>query len=80
MQNDKFEKYIPLIYRILCIISTHASGLSGKRLRGYVFAGLLLSGKRFRRRLLYCFAVRWLGAWARKRLRRDDATSIFAIV
>ncbi len=48
MQNDKFFKYIPLIYRILCSISTHASGLSGKRFRGYVFAGLLLSGKRFR--------------------------------
>lgn len=44
MQNDKFEKYIPLIYRILDSISTHASGISGKRLRGYVFAGLLLSG------------------------------------
>ena len=25
MQNDKFYKYIPLIYRILCSISTHAS-------------------------------------------------------
>lgn len=25
MQNDKTEKYNPLIYRILCIISTHAS-------------------------------------------------------
>ena len=25
MQNDKFEKYIPLIYRILGSISTHAS-------------------------------------------------------
>lgn len=25
MQNDKFFKYIPLIYRILCSISTHAS-------------------------------------------------------
>lgn len=44
MQNDKFEKYIPLIYRILYSNSAHASGLSGKR------------------------------------LRRDDATSIFAIV
>lgn len=37
MQNDKFEKYIPLIYRILGSISTHASELSSKRLRGYVF-------------------------------------------
>lgn len=44
MQNDKAEKYIPLVYRILGSISTYASGLSGKRLRGYVFAGLLLSG------------------------------------
>lgn len=61
MQNDKTEKYNPLIYRVLRIISTHAPGLSGKRLRGYVFAGLLLSGKRFRRRLLYSFEVRWLG-------------------
>lgn len=25
MQNDKTEKYNHLIYRILCIISTHAS-------------------------------------------------------
>ena len=25
MQNDKTMKYNPLIYRILCIISTHAS-------------------------------------------------------
>ena len=25
MQNDKAEKYNPLIYRILCSISTHAS-------------------------------------------------------
>ena len=33
MQNDNFYKYIPLIYRILCSISTYASGLSGKRLR-----------------------------------------------
>ena len=43
MQNDKTEKYNPLIYRILCIISTHASRLSGKRLRGYVLAGVLIS-------------------------------------
>ena len=34
MQNDKFEEYIPLIYGVLCSISTHASGLSSKRLRG----------------------------------------------
>ena len=61
MQNDKAEKYNPLGYRRLGSISTHASKLSGKRLRGYVFAGLLLSGKRFRRRLLYSFDVRWLG-------------------
>lgn len=26
MQNDKTKKHNPLIYRILCIISTHASG------------------------------------------------------
>lgn len=44
MQNDKAEKYNPLIYRILGSIFAHASGLSGKRLRGYVFARLLLSG------------------------------------
>lgn len=44
MQNDKTEKYNPLVYRALSIIFTHASELSGKRLRGYVFAGLLLSG------------------------------------
>ena len=44
MQNDKAEKYNPLVYRVLSIISTHASELSGKRLRGYMFAGLLLSG------------------------------------
>lgn len=48
MQNDKTKKYNHLIYRILCSISTHASGLSSKRLRGYVFAWLLLSEKRFR--------------------------------
>lgn len=48
MQNDKTEKYNPLVYRILGSISTYASGISGKRLSGYVFAGLLLSGKRFR--------------------------------
>lgn len=48
MQNDKIKKYNPLIYRMLCSIYTHASGLSGKRLRGYVFAWLLLSEKRFR--------------------------------
>lgn len=34
MQNDKIKKYNPLIYRMLCSIPTHASGLSGKRLRG----------------------------------------------
>lgn len=34
MQNDKFEKYISLIYRILGSISNHASELSSKRLRG----------------------------------------------
>lgn len=33
MQNDKIKKYNHLIYRILCNISTHASGLSSKRLR-----------------------------------------------
>lgn len=48
MQNDTSEKYNPLIYRVLSNISAHASELSGKRLRGYVFAGLLLSGLRFR--------------------------------
>lgn len=44
MQNDKTEKCNPLVYRVLSIISAHASELSGKRLCGYVFAGLLLSG------------------------------------
>lgn len=44
MQNNTSEKHNPLIYRVLIIISAHASELSGKRLRGYVFAGLLLSG------------------------------------
>lgn len=34
MQNDKTEKYKHLIYRILYSNSTHASELSGKRLRG----------------------------------------------
>ena len=42
MQNDNFYKYIPLIYRILCSISTYASGLSGKRLRG---SGLREAGR-----------------------------------
>ncbi len=43
MQNDTSEKYNPLIYRILGSISTHASELNGKRLRGYVLAGVLIS-------------------------------------
>lgn len=43
MQNDTSEKYNPLVYRILGSISTHASGISGKRLHGYVFAGVLIS-------------------------------------
>lgn len=64
MQNDKTEKYNSLVYRILGSISAYASGISGKRLRGYVFAGLLLSGKRFRNQV---------GC-------RDGDTSIFAIV
>lgn len=34
MQNDKTKKYNQLIYRILGSISTHASELSSKRLRG----------------------------------------------
>ena len=63
MQNDKTEKYNPLVYRIFGSISTYASGISGKRLSGYVFAGLLLSGKRFRSQV---------GC-------RDGATSVFAI-
>ena len=44
MQNDKIDKCNHLVCRVLSIISAHASELSGKRLRGYVFAGLLLSG------------------------------------
>lgn len=67
MQNDKFKKYNHLIYRIFGSISTHASGLSSKRLRGYVFAGVMISAG--------VSAVTSLG----KRLRRDDATSVFAI-
>ena len=34
MQNDTSEKYNAMIYRILGSVSTHASGLSGKHLRG----------------------------------------------
>lgn len=64
MQNDKIDKCNHMACRVLSIISAHASELSGKRLRGYVFAGLLLSGLRFRNQV---------GC-------RDGATSIFAII